>query len=112
MADLSKIADAATLADQVRERHDHLDVVINNAGVFKTSSPITDDGLLTRQLYDERPLRVEYQLTNRGSESLPIVRSLKRCSGRHLHDIQASEERFEKHAPEAQPCHVVGVQVR
>jgi len=45
VADLSKIADAATLADQVRERHDHLDVVINNAGVFKTPSPITDDGL-------------------------------------------------------------------
>lgn len=48
VADLSRFADVVSLADQVTERHDHLDVVINNAGVFKTPKPITETGLDVR----------------------------------------------------------------
>ena len=47
-ADLSSLADVDALADAIRERHDSLDVLINNAGVFAVSEPLTGDGLDVR----------------------------------------------------------------
>ncbi len=44
VADLSRLDDVSALAAAVSERHDHLDVLINNAGVYKTSSPVNEDG--------------------------------------------------------------------
>ena len=43
-ADLSRMADIQTFAAEVRERHDRLDVLINNAGVLKVPNTMTDDG--------------------------------------------------------------------
>ncbi|MGH1420053.1 MAG: SDR family NAD(P)-dependent oxidoreductase [Hyphomicrobiaceae bacterium] len=48
VADLSKFEDVIILANQIRERHQHLDVLINNAGVLKTPNPITANGLDVR----------------------------------------------------------------
>lgn len=48
VADLSRIADVEGLASALLERHDALDVLINNAGVFKTSEPRTPEGLDVR----------------------------------------------------------------
>lgn len=48
VADLSVLADAESLATAVRARHTTLDVVINNAGVFRTSDTSTPDGLDVR----------------------------------------------------------------
>ena len=48
VADFSRLDDVAALAAQIKERHDHLDVVINNAGVFKTADPLTETGLDVR----------------------------------------------------------------
>jgi len=48
VADLSRMADVETLANEVSEKHNQLDVLINNAGVFKTPNPITRDGLDVR----------------------------------------------------------------
>ena len=48
MADLSRMADVAALARAVAEKHAKLDVLINNAGVFKAPDPITQDGLDVR----------------------------------------------------------------
>lgn len=48
VADLSRMADVEALAEAVAENHTSLDVLINNAGVFKTPSPMTDDGLDVR----------------------------------------------------------------
>jgi NAD(P)-dependent dehydrogenase (short-subunit alcohol dehydrogenase family) len=48
LADLSRIADVEALAKAVTEKHDSLDVLINNAGIFKTPNPITYDGLDVR----------------------------------------------------------------
>jgi NAD(P)-dependent dehydrogenase (short-subunit alcohol dehydrogenase family) len=45
VADLSRMTEVESLADAVLEHHDSLDVLINNAGVFRTGSPITEDGL-------------------------------------------------------------------
>jgi retinol dehydrogenase 12 len=44
-ADLSRLGDVRTLAAQVQDRHDRLDVLVNNAGVAKFRPELTPDGL-------------------------------------------------------------------
>lgn len=44
-ADLSVFSEVEALAQAILNLHSHLDVVINNAGIYKTSSPITQDNL-------------------------------------------------------------------
>jgi NAD(P)-dependent dehydrogenase (short-subunit alcohol dehydrogenase family) len=48
VADLSRLADVEALAKAVAEKHAKLDVLINNAGVFGTPNPITQEGLDVR----------------------------------------------------------------
>jgi len=48
VADLSRMAQVEALAKAVIEKHDKLDVLINNAGIFKTPEPVTADGLDVR----------------------------------------------------------------
>lgn len=43
-ADLSDLAQVQTLAHQIAEKQGHIDVLINNAGVFKSSQPIVGHG--------------------------------------------------------------------
>lgn len=47
-ADMSKIAEVEAMAAEIRARHDRLDVVINNAGVYKVPQTRTADGLDVR----------------------------------------------------------------
>lgn len=48
LADFSDIMDIKTLADNIKNQHAHIDIIINNAGVYKTNSPITKDNLDVR----------------------------------------------------------------
>lgn len=48
VADLSCMSDVEALAKAVLEKHTRLDVLINNAGVFRTAESITRDGLDVR----------------------------------------------------------------
>ncbi|MFW2440582.1 MAG: SDR family NAD(P)-dependent oxidoreductase [Arenicellales bacterium] len=48
IADLSRMADVETLAKAVTERHTKLDVLINNAGIFRAPRTITQEGLDVR----------------------------------------------------------------
>ncbi len=48
VADFSDMADVAALATAVAEKHDTLDVLINNAGVYGTPDPVTSSGLDVR----------------------------------------------------------------
>lgn len=43
-ADFSTLAAVKGMAESILSRHQRLDVLINNAGVYKTSSPRTDEG--------------------------------------------------------------------
>lgn len=47
-ADLSDLDAVEALAKALAKKHQHLDVVINNAGVFRVPTPITKDGLDAR----------------------------------------------------------------
>jgi len=47
-ADLSRFGGVECLARSVSDSHQHLDVLINNAGVYNTPAPTTEDGLDTR----------------------------------------------------------------
>ena len=44
-AELSSAKDIQKLANQINESHDHLDVLINNAGTFQQERRLNDDGL-------------------------------------------------------------------
>ncbi len=48
VADLSRMADVEALAKAVAAKHDRLDVLINNAGVFRTPVPVLENGLDVR----------------------------------------------------------------
>jgi NAD(P)-dependent dehydrogenase (short-subunit alcohol dehydrogenase family) len=48
VADLSKMSAVKALADKIKAQYDSLDVLINNAGVFKVDQSITQDGLDVR----------------------------------------------------------------
>lgn len=45
IADLSRLSAVKTLADKIKAQYDDLDVLINNAGIFKVDNPMTPDGL-------------------------------------------------------------------
>lgn len=63
LADLSSLSDVDALADAVAASHDHLDVIINNAGILKTPNPITDDGFDIRFVVNTlAPCRLTTQL--------------------------------------------------
>lgn len=43
-ADLSNLSEVKEMADSLVKKYEKIDVLINNAGIFKTSNPITKDG--------------------------------------------------------------------
>lgn len=47
-ADLSKMSEVEALATAIADQHQQLDVLINNAGVYKIPDPFTDDGFDVR----------------------------------------------------------------
>lgn len=48
IADLSRMAEATGLAKAITQNHNHLDVLINNAGVYSVTETVTADGLDVR----------------------------------------------------------------
>ncbi|MEM1430119.1 MAG: SDR family NAD(P)-dependent oxidoreductase [Pseudomonadota bacterium] len=67
VADLSSLAETEAFADAVLAQHDQLDVLINNAGVFKMPRPILPSGLDARFVVNTL---APYVLTQR---LLPII---------------------------------------
>ncbi len=66
-ADLSRLDEVEGFAEEILARHERLDVLINNAGVFKTAQARTPDGLDTRFVVNTI---APYLLTRR---LLPII---------------------------------------
>ncbi|MGH8581023.1 MAG: winged helix-turn-helix transcriptional regulator [Gammaproteobacteria bacterium] len=44
---------------------------------------LEDNGLVRRQLYSERPLRLEYALTEKGMSLGPVMKALRDWGARH-----------------------------
>ncbi len=66
-ADLSNLKEVEALADKIKEKHETLDVLINNAGVFKVPDPVTSAGQDIRFVVN---VLAPYDLTKR---LLPII---------------------------------------
>lgn len=45
LADLSRLSEVTALSQAITTNHEQLDVVINNAGIFRTDDTFTEDGL-------------------------------------------------------------------
>ncbi|CCQ73714.1 SDR family NAD(P)-dependent oxidoreductase [Magnetospira sp. QH-2] len=80
-ADLSRLPDVEALAQAVIDKHSSLDVLINNAGIFKTPDPITPTGLDVRFMVNTI---APYRLTQR---LLPLMG----CDGRVVNLSSAAQ---------------------
>ncbi|MEL6363175.1 MAG: helix-turn-helix domain-containing protein [Pseudomonadota bacterium] len=69
---------------------------ISQKMLTQTARHLERDGLVSRTLYDERPIRVEYDLTNLGRSLLPHVRSLKDWAEQNWRSVEASHARFDE----------------
>jgi len=66
-ADLSKLPEVAAMAEQVKSKHSTIDVLINNAGIFKTPHTKTESGMDVRFMVNTI---APYLLTK---ELLPLI---------------------------------------
>lgn len=70
----------------------------------QTLRALERDGLVARRVLASRPIAVEYSLTRRGADLLPLARGLKQWAEAHLLDIEADNRRYdEDRAAEAGP---------
>jgi len=90
VADLSRLTDVVAMASRVAEDHEVIDVLINNAGVFKTSSPTTESGHDIRFVVNAF---APYVLTSRLLSRVPPAGRVVNLSSAPQHpvDIQALE---------------------
>jgi len=54
------------------------------------------DGIVTRTVFDTKPVRVDYALTKRGLSLLEVVLSLAWWAERNASEIQTSREAFDQ----------------
>ena len=81
LADLSRFSEVEGLAQAVAQRHARIDVLINNAGIFRTPETVTPDGLDMRFVVN---MIAPYLLTQR---LLPLMRT----SGRVINLSSAAQ---------------------
>ncbi|GHB59635.1 oxidoreductase [Psychrosphaera saromensis] len=92
VADLSDFSDVKNLVNKIKGEHSVLDVLINNAGVFKTPDTITSDGLDSRFVVNTiAPYFISQHL-------LPLLANAKEssldetaCSGRIINLSSAAQ---------------------
>jgi NAD(P)-dependent dehydrogenase (short-subunit alcohol dehydrogenase family) len=84
-ADLSSQANIRTLASKFYEMHDHLDVLVNNAGGFFFQRNLSVDGIeMTFALNHLAYFLLTYLLTD-ALKASPTARVINVSSGSHLH---------------------------
>ena len=71
-ADLSDFTETRALIEQIKADHSHIDVIINNAGIYKNNSPITKDNLDVRFVVNTL---APYMITK---ELLPLLKGESR----------------------------------
>jgi NAD(P)-dependent dehydrogenase (short-subunit alcohol dehydrogenase family) len=99
LADLSVQAEVRALAEEFRERHDRLDVLVNNAGLIQSRRSETPDGLeLTLAVNHLAPFLLTNLLLDLLKESAPsriitVSSEARRGSDINFEDLQ-SERRY------------------
>lgn len=68
---------------------------ISQKMLTQTLRNLERDGLVTRRLYDEMPLRVEYALTDLGRDLLPLARRIKAWAEAHLPAIEGHNRAYD-----------------
>jgi len=69
VADFSNLEDVSRMANQIKEEQPTIDVLVNNAGVFKVANPLADNGLDVRMVVN---YLAPYILTN---TLLPVLQN-------------------------------------
>jgi len=86
------LGDAGTLRfNELRSRVDG----ISQRMLTVTLRGMERDGLVTRTVYPEVPLRVEYALTRLGATLRQVVRGLVEWSGAHLTEVDAARAAYD-----------------
>ena len=85
--DLEILIDRSQLAREGHElEHKLVLPYFDVAGtVFQGLRALCDQGLMTRRMYPEIPPRVEYELTDKGRDVIPIIEALRDYGARWLH---------------------------
>jgi DNA-binding HxlR family transcriptional regulator len=68
---------------------------ISQKMLTQTLRALERDGLVSRTVYPEVPVRVEYALTDAGRTLLEPLRALQAWSIEHLSDVAASQETYD-----------------
>lgn len=61
----------------------------------QTLRALERDGLVARTVLATRPIAIDYRLTDRGHDLLPLAQSLKRWAEANLAAIEADNDRFD-----------------
>jgi DNA-binding HxlR family transcriptional regulator len=61
----------------------------------QTLRTLERDGLVTREVTPQVPIRVDYELTPLGRDLLPVVRSIKTWAEQHIGEIHAARGAFD-----------------
>jgi retinol dehydrogenase 12 len=97
IADLSSLKQVRNLAEQVLEKHDRLDVLINNAGVYETSHRISEDGFeMTFAVNHMAPFLLTLLLLDLLKNSAPC-RIINVSSQVHASSVDFDNLQAEKH---------------
>jgi len=73
---------------------------ISQKMLTQTLRNLERDGLIIRTVYNEMPLRVEYQVTSLTAQLIPLVMQIKRWAEDHMHEILEANVRYEKRMQE------------
>jgi DNA-binding HxlR family transcriptional regulator len=65
---------------------------ITNTMLAQSLRELEADGLVSRTLYDERPIRVEYTLTSKAATMIPILLELKDWGEQNLVSKELGQE--------------------
>jgi DNA-binding HxlR family transcriptional regulator len=68
---------------------------ISQKMLTQTLRRLERDGLIARNIVDDRPLQVDYRLRPAGRSLLPIIAALKTWTERRLADVQAANAAFD-----------------
>ena len=69
---------------------------ISERSIAKQLDELEKDGIITRKVFAEVPLHVEYYLTEYGKSLYPIIREIRKWGYKHLEITQTNQSEISK----------------